>query len=220
MRTWPGAPSRLRMQSRQWLDGATGRTPRAENELYNASGTPGGIVLADVSALPVRRGRQWLRVGTIVPVVLCGRAVGEFAVTACLVAAQRADALHVPHQQGLRAREVRDVDAERLQHFRHFVGAVRSGPNQPLEIIRRNPEVVRDQVEIGPVHAADFAQLAAVLEPVGELVDQVLDGGIAFVLGGHGATPVTLGSAHASTIDGKGCCGRSNSEGKRAARVR
>jgi hypothetical protein len=86
------------------------------------------------------------------------------------------------------------------------------GLNQPVEIIRRNPEVARNQVEICPVHAADFAQLAAVLEPVGELVDQVLDSGIGLVLGGHGATPVTLELAHASTIDGKGCCGRSNSE--------
>ncbi len=120
------------------------------------------------------------RVAAIFLIVSGGGAGGEFAVALALVVAQRADALHVAQHERFGARQSVLVDAERLEHFRQFVGGMRPLADQLLQIGGRHPQFAGDPAEIRGVHFAHFPQLAPVLQPLAEGVDHEFDDGIGF----------------------------------------
>src|SRR3954463_7665972 len=57
--------------------------------------------------------------------------------------------------------------------------------DQILQIVRRDPEIVRDPVEIGAVELPNLVQLAAMLQPARKGLDEVLDDGIRPACGAH-----------------------------------
>ena len=129
-------------------------------------------------------------VGAILFIMRGGGAGGEIAVALALVAAQRADALHVAQHQRLGARQTVLIDAEGGEHLRQLVGGMRPVPDQRLQIGGSHPQFARDLAEIGGVHLAHFPQLAPVLQPFAEDVDHAADDGIGLFLNGHGTAPL------------------------------
>src|SRR3954466_13638382 len=85
----------------------------------------------------------------------------------------------------MRAAEPFGADAELLQHLRQFVGGVLAVANQLFEIVRRDPQILRDAIEIGAVELPDLVQLAAMLQPACKGLDEVLDNGIRPGCGAH-----------------------------------
>jgi hypothetical protein len=63
-----------------------------------------------------------------------GGAGGEIAVAPALLAAQRADALHVAKHERLGTRQIVLVDGECRQHLRQFIGGMRPLADQRLQI--------------------------------------------------------------------------------------
>ena len=72
-----------------------------------------------------------------------GGAGSEIAVAPALLAAQRANSLHVAEN------EIVLVDAECRQHFRQLIGGMRSMANHRLQIGGRHPQFARDPAEVG-----------------------------------------------------------------------
>jgi hypothetical protein len=73
----------------------------------------------------------------------------ELAVTLALVAAQRANALHVAHHQRFGAREAGLVDAERLEQMRQFIRRMRSPADQRVQLAGRHPVVGAEMGKYG-----------------------------------------------------------------------
>ena len=147
----------------------------------------------DALSQPLRCPRALVVWCAIFFVMRGGGAGGEIAVALALVAAQRADALHVAQHERLGARQIVLVDAERRQHLRQFVGGMRPPTDQRLQIGGRHPQFAGDLAEIGGVHLAHFPQLAPVLQPFAEDVDHEADDGIGLFLNGHGTAPSVAG---------------------------
>ena len=82
-----------------------------------------------------------------------GGAGGEFAVALALVAAQRADALHVSQYQRFGARQGRLVDAERLEQLRQLIRCMRPLTHQLIQVGGGYPQIAGDLVEAGRVSA-------------------------------------------------------------------
>ena len=99
-----------------------------------------------------------------------GGAGREIAIAPTLLAAQRADALHVAENEGLATSQIVLVDAECRQHLRQLIGGMRPLADQRLQIGGRHPQIARDPAEIGGVHLAHFPELAPVLQPVAGLI--------------------------------------------------
>jgi hypothetical protein len=62
---------------------------------------------------------------------------------------------------------------------------MRAATNQLIELTRRNPQITRDPLEILAIHLPDLAELAPMLEPLGERIDQELNPGIWLALRDH-----------------------------------
>src|ERR1700752_3986767 len=92
----------------------------------------------------------------------------DIAVAAPLVVAHRADPFHVAQQHRQRACQIVRVNAERLEQPWQLVRRMLPLMNQTFQLDGRNPQIARDAVELDTVELPHLADLATMLEPVGE----------------------------------------------------
>ncbi len=128
---------------------------------------------------------QRRRIAAIAVIILRGGAVGELAVALALVIAKGAHPLHVAQQQRLSSCEAPLVDPKLLEHLWQFICGVPAMADQLFEIVGRHPQVVRDPVELRAIELAYLVQLAAMLQPGGKGLDEILDDGIRPACGAH-----------------------------------
>ena len=77
----------------------------------------------------------------------------------------------------LRAAEPVGADAELFEYFRQLVGRMLAVAHQLFQIVRRDPEIARDPIELGAIELPHLVHLAAMLQPACKGLDEVLDDG-------------------------------------------